>query len=137
VSVTVSEFSTSGRRRRGSSVFAHQAFAEWRHRGRRLTAIARWSPWALGDWIIAGERAFGERVDAVVAELGIETGEAAELARVAQRFPPGRRRRGLSFSHHAAVADLEPAEAERLLVLSEASGWTVKRLQREVRQARR
>jgi len=55
---------------------------------------------------------------------------------VAGAFEEGRRRR-LSFAHHALVADLEPTEADRLLELSEASKWTVKRLQREVRETRR
>lgn len=116
---------------------ATPTLGEWRAKAGRLLKIQRAVPWALGDHLLVGEQAFGERIAAALDELGLEIGEAVELARVGSRFPPERRRRGLSFAHHTAVADLEPVDADRLLDAAEAAGWTVRRLEREVRGTRR
>jgi len=52
---------------------------------------------------------------------------------VASRITPVRRLATLSWSHHEAVAGLEPDQQDGLLAQAEVEGWTV----REIRGAAR
>jgi hypothetical protein len=113
-------------------------FAEWRARGRRLAAIHRAVPFALGAWLLAGEEIAGERYTDTAAEItGLDVGELVEMARVAARFEHVRCRRPLPFSRFAAVCDLEPVDADSLLEQAERERWSRRRLERAVREQRR
>jgi hypothetical protein len=63
---------------------------------------------AIGDAIIQGEHLFGEECYGAIEEMNLSEDARQEYVRVAQRVPPSRRRKGLSWSHHRAVAALEP-----------------------------
>lgn len=103
----------------------------WAEVGSALARISGGAQWWVGDWLVWGEAAFGER-----HAQGLPTEYAgkslANLAWVASRIPPERRVRGLSFSHHATVAGLEPEEQDRLLLEAMARGLTVQDLRAEV-----
>ena len=59
------------------------------------------------------------------------------MAYVAGRYEPSRRRESLSFSHHAELAALSPADQELWLDRSEAGQLSVRALRFELREARR
>lgn len=86
-------------------------------------------PWWIGDILLAGERAYGERYAQLeVAMQGYTPETLKDLCWVAERIPPARRREKLSWSHHREVAALEPAHQDRLLARAEKEGWTKSRL---------
>jgi len=70
---------------------------------------------AIGDAIIQGEHLFGEASYQAVEEMNLSEDARQEYVRVAQRVPPSRRRKGLSWSHHRAVAALEPPQQKEWL----------------------
>ena len=63
---------------------------------------------AIGDAIIQGEALYGESAYQAFERFQLSEEAMKEYVRVAQRVPRSRRRKGLSWSHHRAVAALEP-----------------------------
>lgn len=72
--------------------------AAWMRRGEQLARTLGETKWALGDWAAAA--AWGD-LAGVADAIGIAYGTLRNLASVAARFPAGRRRAGLTWSHHA------------------------------------
>ena len=63
-------------------------FESWRTQGRRLAAALAAAPWALGDWLVAGERFFGQdQVWSTVDELHMDYATLRNYQRVAEAFP--------------------------------------------------
>ena len=91
---------------------------------------------ALGDWINYGERSYGDRHAQAILESGRAYQTLANLAWVTSKIGPERRRPGLSFAHHSAVAGLPPPEADELLDMAEMENATSIDL-RQMVQARR
>ena len=104
----------------------------WSELGRRLQTFESSSKWWLGDWLRDGEK-YGETYKRAVNE-GFVYGTAANLVSIAKKFEISRRRENLTWSHHAVVAALEAADADRLLAQAEAESWSVKRLRAAVRR---
>ena len=65
---------------------------------------------AIGDAILYGEALYGEAAFQAFEALNISEEARQEYVRVAQRVPFSRRHPELSWSHHRAVAALEPPE---------------------------
>ena len=63
---------------------------------------------AIGDAIRLGEELYGEEVHQALELLNLSEAGRLEYVRVATRVPRSRRRRDLSWSHHRAVASLDP-----------------------------
>lgn len=64
---------------------------------------------AIGDWLVLGEKLFPALVYQAAEALGISEEGMREYLRVSERVPRSTRRKTLSWSHHRAVASLEPA----------------------------
>lgn len=73
---------------------------------------------AIGDAIIQGEYLFGEKSFQAFERFQLSEEAMKEYVRVAQRVPRARRMKGLSWSHHRAVAPLEPAQQKEWLARS-------------------
>lgn len=71
-----------------------------------------------------------------VEQTGRDLQTLKNLAWVASRFATSRRRDALSWSHHAEVAAMEPADADRLLELAERDGLSQKGLREAVQRQR-
>jgi hypothetical protein len=65
---------------------------------------------AIGDWLMYGERLFPEQWTQAAECLGISEEGMREYLRVSERVPRSTRRKSLSWSHHRAVASLDPPE---------------------------
>jgi hypothetical protein len=65
---------------------------------------------AIGDAIVLGEKLYGEESFQAFESLNLSEEARREYLRVSERVPRSRRRKDLSWSHHRAVAALEPAE---------------------------
>jgi hypothetical protein len=94
-------------------------FEEWQDVGKRLKAARSTIHWMLGDWLNYGERRWGE----VYTQALEDTPYAYQTLRndkyVAGQIEMSRRRDKLSWSHHEAVADMEPEEQDKLLDVAE------------------
>lgn len=88
---------------------------------------------AIGDAIIQGEHLFGEACYQAIEEMGLSEDARQEYVRVAQRVPPSRRRRGLSWSHHRAVAALDPPTQKAWLLRCTKEGLSHHQLRDELR----
>lgn len=65
---------------------------------------------AIGDAIVLGEQLYGERAYQAFESLCLSEQGMQEYVRVSKAVARSRRRKDLSWSHHRAVAALEPPE---------------------------
>jgi len=115
----------------------HLSLLEWSQSGRRLGVIGRASGWWIGDWLNYGNARFGERYVRAARITGYDVQTLMNMVYVASKFEPERRRDELSWSHHAELAALEPAQQDRWLERAVAERLSVRCLREEVRRARR
>jgi hypothetical protein len=110
---------------------------DWIEQGRWLGAVGRASGWWIGDWIRYGNGRYGEKYGEAARLTGYDPQSLMNMAYVAGRYEPSRRREGLSFSHHAELAALSAADQELWLDRIEAGQLSVRALRFELREARR
>src|SRR3954454_16674794 len=110
---------------------------EWSQSGRRLGIIGRGTGWWIGDWVNYGNARFGERYVRAARITGYDVQTLMNMVYVASRFDVSRRRPNLSWSHHAELAALDPADQDHWLSRAEAERLSVRSLREEVRRARR
>src|SRR5260370_2413896 len=112
--------------------------ARWCEIGANLCHLEHALAWWVGDWWAFGEHHRGARRE-LTTHLGWQ-GPAyqtcANAAAVCRAFEISRRREVLSFSHHAAVAALAPAEQDGLLDQAEREGWSRQQLREAVHSTR-
>jgi hypothetical protein len=116
------------------------SFKEWATLGGRLGHVSSASAWALGDWLLFGQRSFGQRYRAALQETNLDYQTLRNYAWVASRIDPLRRHDGLSFQHHAEVASMPEPEQELWLRRAETEHWSRNELRRRLslhRSARR
>jgi len=80
--------------------------------------------WAIGDYLIEGERRYGEEAYQLQEALGISEESRRQYVRVAEAIPMPRRHSELTWSHHRAVAALDPTEQDEWLRRAENEGWS-------------
>jgi hypothetical protein len=112
------------------------SFGDWAAVGRRLSHVSSRATWALGDWLLFGERAFGERYRAAVEATNLEYQTLRNYAWVAGSFPPQRRCHALSFQHHAELAALSEIDQDLWLNRAVKGRWSRNELRRRVRAHR-
>lgn len=109
-------------------------FEEWCEMGRKLCAGSKVINWWIGDWWRSGHR-YGERAKAAAEGIfGREFQTLRNIGSVCGSFEKSRRRDALSFSHHAEVAGMSPDDADTLLDMAEAEGWSKRVLRAMVSQ---
>jgi len=87
--------------------------------------------WAAGDWLIQGHGIFGDAFYQYSEVLNLSVRMRQYLMQVAERIPPGKRRRvpELYWSHHRAACMLEPEECDEWLQRAIDNGWTKQQLE--------
>jgi hypothetical protein len=114
----------------------------WAEYGHRLFCLNFTTSWAIADWWVHGEHAYGERATTVATNasgsIGLSLQRLMNMGVVARKFPTYRRRYVLSFEHYATVCPLA-TEGQQDLLLAEAvvGKLTVKALRVEVSRTRR
>lgn len=93
-----------------------------------LGAMARGHQWWIGDLLVYSEDKFGEEFAQLEAELELEPRTAGNYRYVAAAVAPSRRREDLSWSHHAEVARLKPAQQKSMLKWAAEEAATVREL---------
>ncbi|HEY0392510.1 MAG TPA: hypothetical protein VGC63_12435 [Solirubrobacterales bacterium] len=110
---------------------------EWAAAGRRIGAVGRCIQWLLGDWIAYGNTKFGERYTRASKITGYDPQTLMNMVYVASRFSISRRRENLSWSHHEALASMDPSEQNRWLDEASEHRWSVLDLRMMLRAARK
>lgn len=113
------------------------SFADWIGQGRKLGLMGRNVGWWIGDWLRFGNAVYGERYVRASRVTGYDVQTLMNMVYVASHIEPSRRREGLSWSHHAEVACLSPAEQDRWLDHAEEERLSVRCLRQELRRERR
>jgi hypothetical protein len=121
----------------GLGLRAGMSFEAWVLAGRRISQISNAASWGLGDWLLFGERAYGRRYKAALEVTGFDYQTLRNYAWVARRYPPARRRLGVSFQHHAELAALPEPQQELWLERAERLGWSRNELRRRLADQRR
>ena len=76
--------------------------------GLMLGTLRDATAWWVGDWLVFGEGAYGERAAQAALVLQREPHTLTTYARVSMYVLPSRRRVNLSWTHHRHVASLPP-----------------------------
>lgn len=79
---------------------------------------------AIGDYLNAGVKFFGDDAYQLSESLDIGPSSKEQYMWVASKIEPERRRPELSWSHHRSVAALEPAEQDRWLSDAIENRWS-------------
>jgi hypothetical protein len=112
-------------------------FDAWAGMGRKLAGLSSAVSWCLGDWLIYGEQAYGERYKAAIATTSLDYQTLRNYAWVARRFTVSRRRDTVSFQHHAEVASLPEPDQDLWLSRAQRSRWSRNELRKRVQGERR
>ncbi|MGH6693145.1 MAG: hypothetical protein ACREF4_20960 [Gammaproteobacteria bacterium] len=91
------------------------SFVAWCGVGVELVRIEKGIQWWLGDWWNFGENKFGEEAYQAIRETGYESETIRKFAYVADRVPEVRRRLGVPWSYHDAVASLDADDQDEIL----------------------
>ncbi len=83
--------------------------------GRLLGKMDSSVKFAIGDWLLFTEAVYPEEWSQLVEVLGLSENRRTEYMRVSQRVPRSLRRNNVDWSHHRAVAPLEPAKQREWL----------------------
>lgn len=109
----------------------------WVAAGCQIGALGRNGQWWVGDWLLYAAPRWGERYTEAARITGYDPGTLRNTASVAAKFPAPRRRRSLTYGHHADVAALAPEEQDYWLDLATERSLSVADLRTELRAARR
>lgn len=112
------------------------SYEEWQQLGEHLLTVADSSAWWVGDWLLFGQRRYSDRYERAIRRTGFDYQTLRNYAWVASRFDATRRQEGLSFSHHAEVAALEPDEQDAWLHRALVNRWSRNALRAELRKER-
>ena len=112
------------------------SFGDWAAVGQRLSHVSSRATWALGDWLLFGERAFNGRYRTAVEATDLDYQTLRNYAWVAGSFAPHRRRLELSFQHHAEVAALADVEQDLWLSRAINGRWSRNELRRRLKAHR-
>lgn len=88
---------------------------------------------AIGDWLLLGEQLFPVLVYQAAEGLGMSEDGMREYLRVSEKVPRSARRKDLSWSHHRAVASLEPVKRNEWLKKASDEGMSHHMLRDELR----
>ena len=92
----------------------------------------------VGDWMRIGEQIHGEDFAQVLSELGWPESTSRQMIWVSEKVAPTVRRKDLDWTHHRAVAALDP-ESQKLWLARAADGdgsgvpWAANELGRRIR----
>jgi hypothetical protein len=106
-------------------------FNEWRDIGELLEQHHNRSLWWIADWAAYGDRQYRREYGAGLERI-YTRGSLRNLASIANRVEPSRRRDNLSFSHHGEIAQLDADYQNAFLDDAFEKSWTVLELREQV-----
>jgi hypothetical protein len=110
-------------------------YDEWENIGSGIGKIALSVHWAVADWLTYGEHNYGEKYVQAADACRLEPKTLKNIQTIGLRYPPNRRRKSLSFSHHAVVAFKDPEEQDHWLDIAERKGLSKADLEKEIKDS--
>ena len=111
-------------------------FERWYEIGGRIEEVLNRIPWVIGDWLVYGEDAYGERSIEKACELfGMKAERLINYAWVARRVAGERRHSKVPWSLHRVVARLPAHDQDSWLTKASTHDWTTLQLQRSMKGA--
>lgn len=101
--------------------------------GAMLGALHQATGFLIGDFLLFGEAAYGEKYTQAALLIGLSPQTLANYASIAKRVPPGRRHANVSFSIHGEVASLPPELQEHWLTVAANEQLTKQELRDRLR----
>jgi len=102
---------------------------QWEEVAISLIKIEKGVQFALGDWWANRHKNYNsEDKDNFEKRFGYSRDSLNNLASVARSIHPSSRNENLSWSHHVAVAKLDPPDQSRCLNKAEGMKWSVRKL---------
>ena len=98
-----------------------------------LGEIYKIARFAVGDAIVQGEELFGAEAFQAFEQFQLSEDAMIEYSRVSRKVPIAVRHRDLSWSHHRAVAALEPPAQKEWLERAAVGGLSHAALREELR----
>ncbi|MFD9888186.1 LmbU family transcriptional regulator [Amycolatopsis sp. NPDC059027] len=117
----------------GLSFGADIALPAWCRLGAHVSTLGMASAWWIGDWLVYGQDRYKDRYRRSMSEHSLDYQTLRNYAWVARRVEHRRRRRSLSFQHHAEVARLPGEQQTRWLAMAEERAWSRNTLRRQLR----
>jgi len=112
------------------------SYEEWERSCRLVGRVGRGVQWWVADLVMYGEKHFPKKESQGVEAIGYDPRTLTNIAWVAERIAPSRRRAGLSFAHHQQVAGLDDQKKQDAwLDKAEKKGWTRAELRDAMREA--
>lgn len=109
---------------------------QWIAAGSALAEQHTTHKWALADWLVAGDTAFGgdayDQAQRLFPDLSRKY--LTQIAYTARNVTSTVRQYKLSFGHHELVAGLEPTVQDQLLTRAVKDGWTCGELRRQLKE---
>lgn len=84
----------------------------WMRAGSHFGRTGRFYQWWVGDWLLYGNRRWGDQYRRASRVTGYDTSSLRNMVWVSSRFDVPRRRTDLSFGHHKLVAQMPGEEQE-------------------------
>lgn len=109
-------------------------FEDWLEFGNKLWTVHNAIQWAIGDWVEYGKTHYGEKYSQALDITRYTEGTLYNFGYVARNIETSRRRENLSWTHHAAVASLEPDAQDTLLDIAESQQMGRDELRDEVKR---
>lgn len=107
-------------------------YETWKRIGSHLARVADSSAWCLGDWLVYGISNYPNRYRTAIELTSLSYKTLRNYAWVATAIPISRRRKVLSFGHHAEVAPLSDAEQNYWLRKAEELRWSRNFLRQQI-----
>lgn len=99
----------------GLVITGNPTYEQWVEFGQQLSHEYSTIQWTIGDWLIEGERRYGEMYSQILDNLMYNYGTLRNYASIAARIPKEVRNPKLRFHQSKYVAPLEPDEQKRIL----------------------
>ena len=109
-------------------------YEEWLEFAPVLRKITNASLWWWGDYILFGERKYGEMYSQALEESDYEYQSLRNAKWVAEKFELSSRLDNLPWSFHQEVVNIEPELRDRLLKECEENKWTRNELRAAARE---
>ena len=108
------------------------SFDDWRRAGQALQLMHQSVMWWVGDWLVFGEKKWGEMYTQALDDTNYEYQALRDAKWVCSQIELSRRRDNLTFSHHREVAPLEPPDQDRWLDRAAQEGWSRNELRLQI-----
>jgi N6-adenosine-specific RNA methylase IME4 len=109
---------------------------DWLALGKVLWHMERHVQWWMGDWLLFGERKYGEKYKEALELTPYSHQTLMDFCWVAKEFGISRRRENLSWSHHKEVAGQGREQQNHLLDDAGQNDWSRQQLRAAVSQAK-